>query len=1441
MPAARTVTISFLGSTQQLEASLRRAGLVAEESGSKIGGAFTAGTDKAGGAISKLGQTAGNWGVPFAASLQTVGKHLDDTTSKTQKLHASLSEAGKVTLLAGGAGLAAVAGEAVKLGQAYQTAGASIQGATGQSAKSVGQLKSAFDTLGTGSQAAVGSGMAMEAAYATVAGQLKLTEGHALSAAEATKFATAANNLAESGAANLAEAYSATAKVMQTFHLDASHAAEVTDTLYSTSKAVNVPVEQIAAAMGKLHAGLGAVAPSMRDVSGFMVALGKEGLTGGRGVQVVGSAMQTLLGSSKPVHETLKNLGVTLTDSSGKFIGMQAAIERLQPALAKLPPDQRRFAEQQILGKGATEKLGQVIMAGVPAWQAASNAANRHTSAQKAAEAQSKTFHDEMERLKHTVETLGGDLGVILIPKIQAVATALSDGIKWLEKHKAAAKALAIVITGVLGAAVSVFAYDQSKKFIDGTKRMAEGLGGVGKKILETTGVIQTQSAEQSAAVEANAAKIQASNTATDASFAELGPAAASGTAAVDGAVAGEAGAVAAADSAIEADNVAAGASFTALLGPIAAAVAAVVAAQPLIEKVTGGNLGETPTEGAEAHGAPGKHTQGEFPGGALNRLMVSGKGVSEQAASKAILESIGAPTGGSPLAAMEAWIKQEGGHFKNQAKYNPLNTTLAMPGAGNTGSQGNIKVYQNWQQGIEATAKTLGGGAYSSIVKDFKSGASPKAIEEAINKSPWGTHFSSYTGGRGTGPESSSKTIGHETHPNAALQLRMEEASGAKPKKARAGAKAKAEPYVQPLEDAKQTSIDDGVDYLTKVGTAVKAIGAGVISKIIPNWYQGQPLVEEQLTQGSRKGQDVYYAEGIAPGVREGQHVTAGQTIARTTSQPTGLEFGLGAAGGLTLAQASHERQGEVGKRGTRAGVEYEHFIASIGKGGTVLSQVAKAAEGAEKAEATRLTALNTAAKKMLGETIPRGNLEQAIQSGGVPQLEKILGVSTGGKAGTTLSKVLGGYGGRELSQRSLEGTVMPTLAKDAQGTPTGKAFDSMIQQLKAAHMDALVGDLVQAHKQALADLGRELYAVTQEREAQKVTNQATEEKVRTTQTANLASKQLQIADDQSKQITDAMSASATQIGDATQVIKDSFAQMVEAVNLATQKMADAASGEVTKTQDTTAIAVATLAERGKYGLDLIAQKLEVQLDQMKASYDIEIQTAKIAVDQAKISGQQLIAGKQMGLDVLKAHEDALVASAKAHTDAATITAHQEEMTAQGMLDAATVSAQARDDATYLATVLVAGGTKAQQQAAEGMVKWATSAGIAQMTKAEAHLSDVNSKAEGAIHAAERAVAAAEGQSAEAIANAARGLAEAEGSANAAIANAQQGLTSIEDTAHIAEAALEGKIAIKREEAQVQYAGSGLVINQYGMNPSDAAANASELGWVLRHQLPVG
>jgi hypothetical protein len=103
------------------------------------------------------------------------------------------------------------------------------------------------------------------------------------------------------------------------------------------------------------------------------------------------------------------------------------------------------------------------------------------------------------------------------------------------------------------------------------------------------------------------------------------------------------------------------------------------------------------------------------------------------------VLHGLGVRQTPGAMKALKGWIAAEGGHWNNNARFNPLNTTQPMPGAGNTGSQGNIKVYRNWRQGIDATVKTLENGRYSGIISALGRGDAD-AVASAIGASPWGT-----------------------------------------------------------------------------------------------------------------------------------------------------------------------------------------------------------------------------------------------------------------------------------------------------------------------------------------------------------------------------------------------------------------------------------------------------------------------------------------------------------------------------------------------------------------------------------------------------------------------------------------------------------------------------------------------------------------------------
>lgn len=103
------------------------------------------------------------------------------------------------------------------------------------------------------------------------------------------------------------------------------------------------------------------------------------------------------------------------------------------------------------------------------------------------------------------------------------------------------------------------------------------------------------------------------------------------------------------------------------------------------------------------------------------------------------VLQGLGyQPTTGS-VQALVGWQKAEGGHWQNDASFNPLNTTLNEPGSRPINGVG-VKAYRSWDEGIAATVKTLRNGHYGGILHGLKAG-NAGAVAAAIGQSPWGTN----------------------------------------------------------------------------------------------------------------------------------------------------------------------------------------------------------------------------------------------------------------------------------------------------------------------------------------------------------------------------------------------------------------------------------------------------------------------------------------------------------------------------------------------------------------------------------------------------------------------------------------------------------------------------------------------------------------------------
>jgi murein DD-endopeptidase MepM/ murein hydrolase activator NlpD len=139
--------------------------------------------------------------------------------------------------------------------------------------------------------------------------------------------------------------------------------------------------------------------------------------------------------------------------------------------------------------------------------------------------------------------------------------------------------------------------------------------------------------------------------------------------------------------------------------------------------------------------GNPGGSADSGSTGGASKVILGTG---SEKEWAAGLLGKLGAPVTDSSVNALTTWMRHEGGHWKNSAHYNPLNTTLDVSNNESMNSVG-VKRYKSWDEGYAATVNTLTGKSadargYTAIVNALKTGASTSDILAAINNSAWMT-----------------------------------------------------------------------------------------------------------------------------------------------------------------------------------------------------------------------------------------------------------------------------------------------------------------------------------------------------------------------------------------------------------------------------------------------------------------------------------------------------------------------------------------------------------------------------------------------------------------------------------------------------------------------------------------------------------------------------
>ena len=377
---------------------------------------------KLSGVFNGLMGTLGLLGVPLenaTTKMHEMGEGAETLGADTENATASMGEFASFGLLAVGAAILGVIGESAKLAINMQQTDAAIAAASGTSVNAAAAITDAFATtaLTTGESA-----NSMGQAFAAVAGQLKQVNGSALDAGQALAFMNATALLADASGQDLGEVTSATAKILQAFKLSVSDASDVTNALYSASVATGTSISNLASQLIKLETKVGPLGGSVQDLTGFVVDMTNQGISGRGALSLLNTSLDQLMKTTTSTVPTTAQLNGVLSQMSPTVRALAEGYQKGTVSAAQLAAAEKGTSAASVgltnTSKALTDQIGQQEAALTSATQSQTDAYNK------------------------------------LSPALQALATQYKDGKLTLQQFQAAAlkaQALANIKVAVTG------------------------------------------------------------------------------------------------------------------------------------------------------------------------------------------------------------------------------------------------------------------------------------------------------------------------------------------------------------------------------------------------------------------------------------------------------------------------------------------------------------------------------------------------------------------------------------------------------------------------------------------------------------------------------------------------------------------------------------------------------------------------------------------------------------------------------------------------------------------------------------------------------------------------------------------------------------------------------------------------------------------------------
>jgi len=328
-----------------------------------------------------------------------------DTKGFAGKLQGSmagpLATAGKLGtqlgVLLGVGSLAAAGTQIVKIGNDFQSALNELAGVSQATEQQLAAVSARARELGSDATL-IGVSAGDAAAAMTELAKGGMSVEQAMSAAHGTLQLAGA---AQIGAAEAATIQSA---ALQAFSLDASEAGRVSDILANAANASSAEIGDVAAAMQQSGTIAHQFGIDIDDTATAIAMFANAGIQGSDAGTMLKSALLALTDQGKPAQAAIEELGLTVYDAQGQFVGLPTLFDDLAAAQQRMTPEAYQAATATLFGSDAMRLAGIAGQQGGEGFRELNDAMNRAGSAAELAEAKTKGLPGALSNVANQAE-----------------------------------------------------------------------------------------------------------------------------------------------------------------------------------------------------------------------------------------------------------------------------------------------------------------------------------------------------------------------------------------------------------------------------------------------------------------------------------------------------------------------------------------------------------------------------------------------------------------------------------------------------------------------------------------------------------------------------------------------------------------------------------------------------------------------------------------------------------------------------------------------------------------------------------------------------------------------------------------------------------------------------------------------------------------------------